>query len=100
MSKRDKALAALDGPLDWAGADVDDRPRNVQVVQSVRMPRDLTERLAAEAQRRGITPSDLVRELVRAGLDEIDQAGNVVVNLADLHRVIEGAIKSVARDAA
>lgn len=56
MSKFDEATAALDS-RDWSDATVDDTPRTPTVVQSVRLPRDMSEQLLAEAQRRGVTPA-------------------------------------------
>jgi predicted DNA-binding protein len=93
MSKFDEANAALQD-RDWSGAQVDDRPRTVTVVQSVRMPRELTERLLAEAQRRGVTPSEVIRDLVEAGLNAVDES--VTVRLADVRRVIDALAKKAA----
>jgi hypothetical protein len=53
---------------DWTGAEVDDRPRTVKITQTVEFNRDTTERLAAEAQRRGITPIALIQKFVHDGL--------------------------------
>ncbi len=86
MSKFDEATAALDD-RDWSSAQVDDKRRTATVVQSVRMPRELTERLFAEAQRRGVTPSEVIRDLVEAGLSAIDESATV--RLADVRRAIE-----------
>jgi predicted DNA-binding protein len=44
---------------------------------------DLTRRLFKEAERRGATPSQLIRELVEAGLAETEQSA--MVNMADVH---------------
>jgi hypothetical protein len=81
---------------DWSGAEVvADRPRGTSVVHSTRMSHDLTSRLFTEAERRGITPSELIREYVVAGLDAADVAGDAVVTvrLADLHRAIDTAVR-------
>jgi predicted DNA-binding protein len=85
MNKFDKDDAALDS-RDWSSATVEDRPRGGSVVQSVRFPRDLTERLMAEAARRGVTPSEVIRDLVEAGLADVDES--TTVRLADVRRVI------------
>ncbi|HEX5541874.1 MAG TPA: ribbon-helix-helix protein, CopG family [Micromonospora sp.] len=85
MSKFDEATAALNS-RDWSSTQVEDRPRSASVVHSVRMSRDLTERLFAEAERRGVTPSEVIRDLVEAGLSAADQSATV--RLADVHRVI------------
>jgi predicted DNA-binding protein len=92
MNKPDEAEAALQtriGPDDKL--EVDDRPRKVTLVQSVRMSQDLTMRVLNEAERRGITPSQLIRELVEAGLNTNDKAA--AVNVADVHRVIDSLIR-------
>jgi predicted DNA-binding protein len=95
----DAALASRD----WSGAEVEpDRPRGASVVHSTRMSRELTERLFAEAARRGVTPSELIREYVEAGLDaaadaDADAENTVVtVRLADLHRAIDTAVRRAA----
>ena len=93
MSKFDEATAALDDG-DWSAAQVDDQPRKVTVVQSVRMSRELTERLVAEAQRRGVTPSEVIRDLVEAGLNAVDEW--VTVRLADVRRVIDALASEAA----
>ena len=93
MSKDEQSAAALESH-DWSSADVVDTPRSPSVVQSVRMSRELTERVFAEAQRRGVTPSDVIRDLVEAGLSQVDDSATV--RLADVQRVIE----SLARRAA
>jgi phosphoserine aminotransferase len=92
MSKFDDADAALQN-RDWSGAQVEEKPRSVTVVQSVRMPRELNERLLAEAQRRGVTPSEVIRDLVEAGLTAADESATV--RLADVRRVIEALAHQV-----
>lgn len=93
MSRFDEAAAALDD-RDWSGAKADDRPRSASVVQSVRFPRELTERLLAEAERRGVTPSEVIRDLVEQGLSGVDQSATV--RLADVHRVIDALAQRAA----
>lgn len=89
MSRFDEATAALDG-RDWSGATVEDRPTTgTTVVQSVRMPRELVERVFAESQRRGTTPSEVIRDLVTAGLGAVEGDTTVTVRVADLHRAID-----------
>jgi hypothetical protein len=97
MSRFDEAAAALDS-RDWSGAVVEDRPRPVSLVQSVRMSRELTERLFMEAQRRGITPSELIREYVQAGLDAAaaGEDTTVTIRLAALHHAIDVAVRRAA----
>ena len=93
MSKHEESAAALENH-DWSSAEVVDTHRSPTVVQSVRMSRELTERVFAEAQRRGVTPSDVIRDLVEAGLSQVDESATV--RLADVQRAIE----SLARQAA
>lgn len=93
MNKFDEATAALES-RDWSSAQVDDRPRSVSIVQSVRFPRELTERLFAEAQRRAVTPSEVIRDLVEKGLSQVDDSA--VVRLADVRRVIDTLDKLAA----
>jgi predicted DNA-binding protein len=93
VNKFAEATAALQD-RDWSAAQVDDRPRTATVVQSVRMPRELTERLLAEAQWRGVTPSEVIRDLVEAGLNAVDES--VTVRLADVRRVIDALANEAA----
>jgi predicted DNA-binding protein len=90
-SKFDEATDALDS-RDWSTATVDDKPRTPTIVQSVRMPRDLVEKLFTEAERRGVTPSQLIRDLVEAGLTELDEDATVTVRVSDLRRAIESVV--------
>jgi len=93
MNKFDDANAALQN-RDWSSAQVEDKPRTATVVQSVRMPRELNKRLLAEAQRRGVTPSEVIRDLVEAGLTAADESATV--RLADVRRVIDALAHQVA----
>jgi hypothetical protein len=74
---------------DWTGATVDREPRPVSVVHSVRFPADLSKRLEAEADRQGVNPSVLIRDLVAAALVAAEQDETVTVRIADLHRAID-----------
>lgn len=95
MSKIDDAMAALES-RDWSDAVVDDRPKSSSVVHSTRMPRELTERLFAEAQRCGITPSELIREAVEARLEASRPSQVVTVDIAVLHQAIDQAVRRAA----
>jgi len=53
--------------------------------------RELTERLFAEAERQGTTPSQVIRDLVEAGLNATE--GSETVRVADVHRVIDALIQ-------
>jgi hypothetical protein len=70
--QRDEVAAALSQPVtDWlADADVTTAPRQVSMVVSSRMPAEWTDEIMAEVARRGLTtPSQLIKALVREGLD-------------------------------
>jgi hypothetical protein len=95
MSKIDDAMATLES-RDWSGAVVDDRPRASSVVHSVRMPHALTERLFAEAERCGITPSELIRQAVEARLDAGRPSEVVTIDVAVLHQAIDQAVRRAA----
>ncbi len=93
MNKFDESVESLQS-RDWSDAQVEDRPRSVSVVQSVRFSRELTERLMAEAARRGVTPSDVIRDFVEAGLAKVDESATV--SLADVRRAIEALARRAA----
>jgi predicted DNA-binding protein len=93
MSRHDDAAQALES-RDWSGAQVEERPRTGSVVQSVRFSRDLTERLMTEAERRGTTPSEVIRDLVEAGLAAAEQSATV--RLVDVQRAINALVHRAA----
>jgi predicted DNA-binding protein len=93
--ERDEAIQALN-ETDWTSATVEHERRPVSVIHSVRFPSDVSDRLEAEARRRGLTPSALVRELVDAGLSDLDEDTTVTVRVADLHRAIDRALHRAA----
>lgn len=94
MSKFDEAVASLDHKFEPSGTYVDDRPRAVSIVQSVRFPRDLNERLLEEAARRGVTPSHLIRDAVEILLDTAD-AGLDRDPVTELHTVVDAATRAL-----
>jgi predicted DNA-binding protein len=65
-------------------------------VHSVRLDPDLSEQLEAEATRRGINPSALMRELVELGLRQLAEDTQVTVRIGDLHRVLDQALRRAA----
>lgn len=69
-SDPDQIRAALEC-RDWFDAEVDtsEAPSDTRVIHSASMSLQLTARLFAEAERRGITPHDLICQYVEAGLD-------------------------------
>jgi len=87
VSKFDEAAASLDEKIDFTDAYVDDRQRTTMIAHSVRLPRDLTERLFAEAARRGVTPSEVIRDLIEAGLSAAEESATV--RLADVRRMLD-----------
>ncbi|MGH3661047.1 MAG: hypothetical protein ACRDTQ_04215 [Micromonosporaceae bacterium] len=95
MSRSDDASAALED-RDWSSATVDHKPRGATVVQSVRMSRDLLDRLYGEADSRGVTPSELIRDLVEVGLSELDEDTTITMRLSDLRRAISKVAHSAA----
>lgn len=95
MSGTDDAMAAMEN-RDWSDAVVEDRPKALSVVQSVRMPYELTERLFAEAEKCGITPSQLIREAVEARLNSGRPSEVVTVDVAVLHHAIDQAVRRAA----
>jgi hypothetical protein len=92
---RDDAKRELDS-ADWTGATVDREPRQPTIVHSVRFPNELSARLEAEADRLGLTPSALIRDLVAAALLAAEQDETVTVRVADLHRAIDLALHRAA----
>jgi macrodomain Ter protein organizer (MatP/YcbG family) len=93
MNTFDKANAELED-RNWSTAEVHKRTRKSSVVHSVRMPHELTERLVREAQRRGVTPSEVIRDLVDAGLASAERSPTV--RLVDVHRAIDSLTQTTA----
>jgi hypothetical protein len=70
--ERDEIAAAVRQPVtDWIGdAEISSSPKQVSMVVSSRMPAEWTDEIMAEVARRGLTtPSQLIKNLVREGLD-------------------------------
>ena len=95
MSRRKIAEDAL-ASTDWAGAAVEREPRPASVVHSARFPAELSKKLEAEADRQGVTPSVLIRDLVTAALLAAEQDETVTVRIGDLHRAIDLALHRAA----
>ncbi|TQS39731.1 CopG family transcriptional regulator [Cryptosporangium phraense] len=95
-AEADLASSTVLASTDWSGAVVETRPASI--VHSTRLPAPLSERLEAEAARRGITPSALIREYVEAALAGPAVTGDatVTLRLADLHRAIDQLARDVA----
>jgi predicted DNA-binding protein len=73
-----------------------DRVGNVKVALTTRFPREVLERLAAEAERRGTTPSEVVRDLVDRGLRALEESPVVTIRLADAHAALDAALRHAA----
>ncbi len=73
-----------------------DRADTVKVALTTRFPRELLERLAVEAQRRGTTPSEVVRDLVDRGLRALEDSPIVTIRLADAHAALDAALRHAA----
>lgn len=94
MVGREEAVAALESQ-DWSGVEVDRDERPATIVVSVRLPADLADVLAGEAERRGVKPSLVLRDLVE-GLRPADAEETVTLRRSDLHRAIDQALGSAA----
>ncbi|HWG99281.1 MAG TPA: hypothetical protein VNV66_08160 [Pilimelia sp.] len=101
---RAAAEASADAPIDWAGATVETAPAAASVVYSTRLDADLARRLVAQAERRGIKPAALLRELVAQGLPAYETNDDeATVRLADLRQAVQTlarTIETAARRAA
>jgi hypothetical protein len=73
-----------------------DRTDTVKVALTTRFPREVLERLAVEAQRRGTTPSEVVRDLVDRGLRALEESPVVTIRLADAHAALDAALRHAA----
>jgi hypothetical protein len=73
-----------------------DRAGSVKVALTTRFPRELLERLAIEAQRRGTNPSEVVRDLVDRGLRTLEESPVVTIRVADAHAALDAAFHQAA----
>ena len=97
QTDRDEARRLLAGPLDLTNATVDTEPSQAKIVHSVRLDPALSERLFSEADRRGLTPSALLRDLVEQALTPASDADIMVtVRVVDLHRALDSVIQRAA----
>lgn len=69
-----------------------------KVVHSARIPPQYSQRLEAEASRRGTNPSALIAEFVISALEDIDAAKDQLVTLRrmDLHRALDEVLRKSA----
>jgi hypothetical protein len=99
MSVRDEALAAL-ASGDWSGATVaEGAGSSAKVVVSARISPDEAAVLAAEADRRGVKPSVVLRDIVTAWAAQRrgDGAEPVTISPADLHAALDAALRAGRR---
>jgi hypothetical protein len=94
---RDDAARAGTEEIDWSAGEVEATPRKATMVYSTRLPDDLSQWLEAEATRRNINPSAMLRELVAEANRASSEDKTVTVRLSELHRAIE---QVAGRDAA
>jgi hypothetical protein len=99
MSTREEALAALAG-TDWsAGTVTEGAGTRAKVTVSARIDPDEAAVLASEADRRGINPSVLFREILSAWV--IQQRGDgakpVTISPAELHAALDQVLRDGRR---
>jgi len=96
MTSHDDALQALHD-RDWmTGAEVEQAPRPAMVVVSVRLPVDLAEWVGEEAQRRGVSPSSAIRDLVEQARRDVGADETITMRRSDLHRAIDAVVRPAA----
>ena len=67
--------------------------RSLANVHSTRFPEEMSRMLEAEAERLGVTPSVLIREIVTDALHAVDADEAVMLNPTDLHRAINRVVR-------
>lgn len=94
MTTRDELRKAM-ADQDFSDGEVVAGERRVSVVFSFRAPAEWSDEILAEMQRRRLdNPSQLMKALLREGLDRAaaGHAGVVTVRLDDLHRAIDSVV--------
>jgi hypothetical protein len=94
MTTRDDLRKAM-ADQDFTNGEVITEQRQVSVVFSFRAPAEWSEEILAEMQRRGLdNPSQLMKALLREGLDRAAAGNNqvVTVRVDDLHRAIDSIV--------
>jgi hypothetical protein len=83
------AVRALDD-RDWAtGGSVEAVKNSASVVFSARLRGELADWVAAEADRRGVNPSEIIRDAVAVARAAAAANEPITVTRADLHRLID-----------
>ncbi len=84
----DEALRALQD-RDWSGGEPDTGPVAASIVFSTRLKGELADWVAAEADRRGVSPSVVIRDSVAAASAAATADEPIKVTRGDLHRLID-----------
>ena len=84
----DEALRALEN-RDWSGGQADTESASASVVFSARLKGELADWVAAEADRRRVSPSVVIRDAVAAARAAASADETITVTRADLHRLID-----------
>jgi hypothetical protein len=98
MTTRDELRQAMT-EQDFADGEVVTEQRPVSVVFSFRAPAEWSEEILAEMRRRGLdNPSQLMKALLREGLDRAGAGHDqvVTVRMDDLHRAIDSVVPRAA----
>jgi hypothetical protein len=85
----DDALLRLE-ERDWSGGQADTEPGAASIVFSVRLKGELADWVAAEADRRGVNPSVVIRDAVATGRAAAAADETITLTRGDLHRLIDG----------
>ncbi len=81
------ALRALQ-EQDWSDGQADTEPAAASIVFSARLKGELADWVAAEADRRGVNPSVVIRDAVAAARAAAVADEPITVTRGDLHRLI------------
>jgi len=97
MTTREELREAMTAQ-DFTEGEVVAGQRPVSVVFSFRAPAEWSEEIVAEMQRRGLdNPSQLMKSVLREGLDRAAASGRVVtVRVDDLYRAIDSVTRAAA----
>ena len=89
MTEHEEALRALDS-RDWSGATVEEQPPPAKIVLAGRFRPDQAQVIMAEAERRGVKVSEVLRDLVDEAFAARDAAGEqpMTVRPADVLRAL------------
>lgn len=91
----DLALSELERH-DWSDAEVITERSPVTVVHSTRLPAHWSQALEAEASNRGVNPSQLMKDLIISGLQEVNDQGTVTISRAALHQALDAILHKAA----